>query len=263
MERRTLLFTATVLAAATVLSASERAWAIRPDLDGERGIEAQLAFGVAGFANTHQRVISPESMPAGPSAPSILGPGFNFRASVGYRFIPAFSAGATFTISPLGASALQGAPNMYNYSASTYAVGAYGRLYFLAPVGSIPRTARVEFSSWGDLRRLDPWISLGVEYQSFTYAQVNSGDARLSATFTRGAVSIPFGLGFEFRLLPMLAVGAGAHFGTVVGASTSKVTSSVNRVTSALEEVREGYSAADPVNLFWSAGLTARYTLTL
>lgn len=256
-SRKTLIS----LLVASLVCASGSAWAIRPDFDGERGIEAQVFAGVGGFSNSTQRVIT-ESGRAGVSmAPTILGPGFNFRASVGYRFMPAFSAGASFSINPLGAFALGGAPDIYNYSASTFSVGAYGRLYFLALMSAIPRTTRVEFSSWGDPRRLDPYVSLGVEFQSMTYQQTNRMAAQIGASLTRTSISAPIGLGFEYRLIQPLALGLGAVLAPSFGSWTNRSVTSL--VAGNIQSMQDSFVSEDPVNLAWSVGLTARYTLTL
>jgi hypothetical protein len=245
------------------ISVAPDALAIRPDLDGERGIEAQVGFGVAGVANSHPRFLSMVGPGApGPSATSLLGPGFNFRAALGYRFAPMLSAGLSFSIAPLGAYELPNAStSTYQYGASTFSVGAYARLYYLALVSSIPRTARVEFLSWGDLRRLDPWVSLGVEYQSISYTQTNRAMPAIGAAFSRGAIAVPVGIGFEYRLIPMLAVGLATHLSPTFGSWSTK--QSTNVVGGNIQTVNESYSADDPVNFVWSAGLTARYTLSL
>jgi len=259
MAHRRSFFVASLVAASSLASASS-AWAIRPDFDGERGIEAQVQLGVGGFANGTQRIIT-ESGRAGVSAsPTIVGAGFNFRASVGYRIIPALSVGASFSISPLAAYPLANTPDIYDYGASTLSVGAYARLYFLA-LTAIPRTTRVEFSSWGDPRRFDPYVSLGVEYQGLTYSQTNRMATQIGATITRTSISAPVGLGFEYRVIQPLAVGLGAVLSPTFGAwldRTATATLNGNIVTTKSSAVGE-----DPVNLAWSVGLTVRYTLTL
>lgn len=242
------------------MSASS-AWAIRPDFDGERGIEAQVLLGVGGFSNGTQRIITDSGRAGVSASPTIVGAGFNFRASLGYRIIPALSVGASFSISPLAAYPLANTPDIYHYGASTLSVGAYGRLYFLALMSSIPRTTRVEFSSWRDPRRFDPYASLGVEYQNLTYTQTNRMATQIGATITRTSISVPVGLGFEYRVIQPLAVGLGAVLSPTFGAWLDRsVTATLNGniVTTKSSAVGE-----DPVNLAWSVGLTVRYTLTL
>lgn len=250
-----------LLVAASIVSASSTARAIRPDFDGERGIEAQVQVGLGGVSNTSQRVITENGRSGVTAPPSVLGPGFNFRAQLGYRIMPAFSVGAAVSFNPLGAFPLSGTPDIYNYGASTLSAGVYGRLYFLALVSAIPRTTRVEFSSWGDLRRLDPYVSLGVEYQSIAYTQNNRVAMQVGASFARTSISAPVGLGFEYRLLQPLAVGLGAVLAPSFGAWVSR---SVTTVTGGnIQSTQDSFIAEDPVNLAWSLGLTARYTLTL
>ena len=249
------------LCALSIVTAASSAWAIRPDLDGERGIEAQIALGVGGFSNGTQRIFI-ENGRAGVSAqPTVVGAGFNFRAAVGYRIMPAFSVGASFSISPLAAYPLANAPDRYNYSASTLSAGVYGRLYPLALVASIPRTARVEFSSWGDLRRLDPYVSLGAEFQSLTYAQTDRMASQVGATLSRASISVPVGLGFEYRLFQPLAVGLSSTLAPSFGSWTNVRASSV--MGGNIVSAESNYQSEDPVNLAWSVGLSVRYTLTL
>lgn len=257
---RSSLLLASLVGASLFASASS-AWAIRPDYDGERGIEAQVLLGVGGFANGTQRIITDSGRAGVSASPTIVGAGFNFRASVGYRIMPALSVGASFSINPLAAYPLQGAPDIFDYGASTLSAGAYGRLYFLGLVSSIPRTTRVEFSSWGDLRRLDPYVSLGVEYQNLTYSQTNRMATQIGAVITRTSISVPVGLGFEYRVMQPLAVGLGAVLSPTFGSwldRTATTTLNGNIVTTKASSTGE-----DPVNLAWSLGLTVRYTLTL
>jgi hypothetical protein len=259
MAIRTARTLATALTATTLMAPID-ARAITPDYDGERGIEARVSFGLAGLANSHPRTISMMGM-AGPTANPLLGPGFAFTGSLGYRIAPVVSAGVTFSTGPLGAFPLPNDnTNQNGYSASSYAAGVYGRLYFLALVPAIPRTTRVEFVGWGDLRRLDPWASLGVEYRSVTYAQNNRAMPAIGAVFTRAAIAVPIGAGFEYRVIPALAVGLSVQAAATFGAWTSKDVTQV--ITGNLQTSNERYIADDPVNLAWGAGLSARYTLS-
>lgn len=253
-------FVVAFLIAVCALVRASSAWALRPDFDGERGIEAQVQLGVGGFSNGTKRILTEPGSTGASAPPTVVGAGFNVRASVGYRIIPALSVGASFSISPLAAYPLASTMERYDYDALTLAAGAYGRLYVLALTSSIPRTARVEFASWLDPRRFDPYVSLGVEYQSLTYTQTLSSARQIGATFTRTSISVPVGLGFEYRVLQPLAVGLGAVLSPTFGAwldRTVTATVSGNIVTN-----KNSWVGEDPVNLAWSVGLTARYTLT-
>lgn len=256
----TLTFAAITASAVTLLPL--HAHAIRPDYDGERGIEAQMLLGVGGFSAGTQRIFLQQGMGGVSALPQIIGPGFNFRVSAGYRIIPALSAGISFSISPL-ASFLPPPlrEDQWATSALTYSVGAYARLYYLALIPSIQRTSRVEFSSWGDLRRLDPWVSLGVEFQSVSYRQVFRESNNVNSSSTRSSASIPLGLGFDYRVLPMLSVGLGATIAPTIGSGTT--TSASYIMSGNLVTVSNTYNSEDPVNLWWSVGLGAKYTLSL
>jgi|LNFM01.1.fsa_nt_gb hypothetical protein len=258
-------FTTTVLAALSALAifaTPQRAHAIRPDYDGERGIEAQLLLGLGGFANGTQRIFIQQGMGGVSSSPPILGPGFNIRVSAGYRIIPALSVNATFSLSPLGA--LIPPPlreDQWAPSALTYSVGGFVRFYYLALVPSIPRTSRVEFASWGDARRLDPWVSVGAEFQNIAYQQVFREARNVNASSSRSSASIPFGLGFDYRVLPMLSIGVAGTVAPTVGSGTN--TSASYIMSGNLVTVTNAYNSEDPVNLWWSVGLGAKYTLSL
>ncbi|MBL8685393.1 MAG: hypothetical protein JNK05_39810 [Myxococcales bacterium] len=256
----TLMFAA--VTAIAITSTPLTAHAIRPDYDGERGIEAQVLFGVGGFTAGTQRIFLQQGMGGVSALPQIVGAGFNFRVSAGYRIIPALSVGASFSISPLAAflpPTLR--EDQWATSALTYSVGVYGRLYYLALLPSIPRTSRVEFSSWGDLRRLDPWVSLGVEFQNLSYRQVFREANNVNASNTRSSASIPFGLGFDYRVLPMLSVGVAGTIAPTIGSGTTFTRSYIMSGNLVTENM--AYNSEDPVNLWWSVGLGAKYTLSL
>lgn len=252
-----------IVTASCVALASRSAHAIRPDFDGERGVEAQVAFGVGGFANGTQRIFIPANTAGVSAQPVVVGPGFNVRAALGYRITPALSVGASFTIGPQGAFALNNmpSPESWTYGASTFAVGGYARLYVLALTKAIPRTTRVEFDSWGAARRWDPWISLGVEYQSVQWSQTLRASPNVNASLARASASVPVGLGVEYRVIPMLAVGVTSVLSPTFGAGVFNQNSAI--VLGNLVTMTNTFTAEDPVNLFWSVGLSARYTLTL
>ncbi|MDP3273723.1 MAG: hypothetical protein Q8Q09_00915 [Deltaproteobacteria bacterium] len=239
------------------------AHAIRPDLDGERGLEAQVALGVGGFSNGTQRLVTPADTtgPTDHQGTAIVGPSVGLRISAGWRFHGALSAGLSLQWQHLGAMPLSGDGGMYDYSASALAVGAYARLYPMAFVSSVPRTARVAFTGMGDLRRLDPWVSLGFEFfDTLGYGQRLRAAPTLGANFSRGSVGIPVGIGLEYRVLPMLAVGLTTHLTPWIGAWNTSVAMDI--VSGNPRTTSNSYNGTDPLNLAWNVALSVRYTFT-
>jgi hypothetical protein len=240
------------------------AHAIRPDLDGERGFELQLNLGVAGYSNTFQRLIA-KADTTGPSftGTRILAPGVYFRGTLGYRIIPILSVGASFAVQQLGAGVTENTPVTYLADANAMFAGVYARLYFISFFPGVSQTNRVDFAGPADPRRFDPWVSLGVEvFQQFVHTQRPPGaDPNLFDRTSRNSIGIPLGLGADYRVLPMLAVGLNTQLTTAIGAWTTRMGSRVE--SGVIAPFNEMYTSLDPVNLHWSVSLSARYTLTL
>lgn len=249
---------------ATLTLNANNAHAIRPDFDGERGIEAQLNFGIAGYSNTTQRLFA-DADRTGPSFTgnrNLLGPGPYFRGALGYRILPMLSVGATFSFHSIGAGLLELTPVTFRANASALAAGVYARLYLMPFFPSASRTPRVEFAGFGDLRRLDAWVSLGIEaYQRLVHRQTDSTEMSIFDESARSSVGIPVGLGADYRVLPMLAFGLNTQLTTVIGAPVTRTGALLQG--GVIVPFTQNYTGLDAVNLGWSVSLSARYTLTL
>ncbi len=249
---------------ATISLTSSAALAIRPDFDGERGIEAQVNLGIAGFSNTTQRTIR-DADTTGPSFVGnarLLGPGVYFRATLGYRFIPLISAGLSFSIQQLGAGLVEGSSMAFVPTASAMFAGVYARFYFMSLIPGVSNTRRVEFATAADLRRFDPWFSLGLEpFQRFSLEQRIPGDPTQFDVFTRTSIGVPVGVGADYRLLPMLAVGLNTQITPAFGSSTTW--SGSQFAGGVVSTYNRSFISADPINMHYSVALSLRYTLTL
>lgn len=261
-------FCAFSLTLAVVLAAAP-AFATHPDHEGERGFELTLQPGVGIFTNTDDRVFLQASDFTSTATPTNAfgAAGFAFRASLGYRVIPLFSAGLSFGLQTVSASGLYDPRELtYNPSdaLSNVAFGAYARFYFLSLVNGTRDTPRVFFQGATDRRRFEAWATLGVDFISGLTRTRSYSDPLNSTVWRNRYIGVPIGVGGEYRVTNALAVGLALIFTPLVGASTEKTRN--NHVVSGgddhVESTTTSYTpAAGNAQVF--IGLSARYTLTL
>lgn len=262
-----------ILCAAALSLAGASAHATHPDHEGERGLELSLLPGIGGAFTHHEGVfLQPGDLPRSEFSEPFdsFGPSINADLAVGWRFAPFVSAGLRGGYQALTtANVFTSAEAFYRPvdAIRSFHVGAYGRVYPMAFFNGSRHNPRVFFDSWGDRRRFDPWVSLGVEYMQFqrarTYDDVIAQGS--TATWTTHSVGIPIGLGFEYRLTQPLAVGVGFTVTPLVAGSTSedKVTRRVMPGTDVTETSARSYTPAADSNAAFSVTLNVRYTLTL
>jgi len=250
-------------------TATTTAWATHPDHEGERGIEVSLSLGVGGFGDTDERLfLAPRDVASGaPSYEAFTG-GLALQGQLGYRIAPFVSAGVSFNVQSLEATQLH-SPQETGFGArdsfSSWQMGVYGRFYPMAMMHAHRSNPRVFFRGWGDLRRLDPWVSLG-----FTLSQQITRDRSYTdplniASWQTRFVGVPIGIGAEYRITPSLAAGfqlgviplvAGGVDKSVQARRTTGSTDNVTVTESSYEPIR-----ASTVQTFF--GLSVRYTFTL
>src|SRR5581483_9096618 len=159
-------------------------------------IEIQLQPGFTSFGTTDDRITyGPAQLPADGSAlPAIDGSGIALRASVGYRFTPWISAGLTVGVQAVPAAqqfipseAMLGAHDSF----SSWQLGIYGRVYPLALANGSRDNPRVFFTGPADLRRLEPWLSLGVDFLASISRTRTYSDLKNGASWTTSYVGVP------------------------------------------------------------------------
>ncbi len=251
------------------MSATTAARATHPDHEGERGIEVSLSMGTGGFSDTDERLfLAPRDVaPGAPSLAAFSG-GLALQGQLGYRIAPFVSAGVSFNVQTLEATQLH-SPQETGFGArdsfSSWQVGVYGRFYPMAMLRAHRDNPRVFFRGWGDLRRLDPWVSLGVTLsQNITRDRAYSDPLNL-ATWQTQFVGIPLGIGAEYRITTFLAAGVQLGIIPLVGGGVDKTVQS-RRTTGSTDNVSVTESSYEPirtstVQTFF--GLSVRYTLTL
>ncbi|MFO0606059.1 MAG: hypothetical protein U0324_22995 [Polyangiales bacterium] len=264
---------AAVLCAATVALAGRAAHATHPDYEGERGLELSLFGGIGGAFTHDEGVFLPTtSLPRAEfSEPyDSFGPSFAGDLAAGWRFAPYVSAGLrggyqALTTANVFTSAEAGLGPTDTIRA--FHVGAYGRVYPMAFFNGSRHNPRVFFDSWGDRRRFEPWLSVGVEYMQFHRGRTY-GDVRFqgsSASWTTHYLGIPVGVGVEYRLFQPLAVGLGFTVTPLVagGADEDKVIRQITTGSDTTSQSARSYAPAADANAAFSVTLNVRYTLTL
>jgi hypothetical protein len=247
------------LACATV--SPRVAHALPPDFDGERGIEAGVSFGYGLYTNTSERLFwtANQAVIAGPPPVAIASGGANLRFHAGYRFMPLLSAGVYGELQWVGAD--QGAG--YATTAFTGGVGVYARFY---PAPLFNRTLdvrRVRFDGVASRRRLDPFVSLGIEaYHSIARERIDLSMPMFYADWNRRAVGIPLIVGAEVRVVPALAVGVQIGWTPLIGGTIDK-TDHVSDGRGNVTTMTTQYESVDVFNSQFSFAVSARYTLTL
>ncbi len=244
------------------------ALATHPDNEGERGIELQVGFGIAGWGTTDDSIsFMPSELSTG-TLGAVTGPGLALRGAVGYRFNPWLSAGVSFGWQSVGSAgqytvseAALGARDGY----SSWQMGVYARFYPLAYTQRWYEHPRVFFTGPTDLRRLDPWVSLGVDYISaFNRTRTYSDPSNLS-TWNTTYVGIPIGFGLDYRLVQAFAIGIALTLTPMFSGSTDATHQDhvFRPGYDVVSTTTTSYTPASSTNFETFFGLTARYTFTL
>jgi hypothetical protein len=254
-----------------VITHARAAHATHPDYEGELGLELTLSPGLGAIAPGDESVfLRPADLPTGGRAPlNAFSTGFDMSAQAGWRFTTYLSAG------------LQGGFTLpsqaYEYTSSeasfgpvdairSFHVGAYARLYPMSFFNGSKYNPRVFFDTLTDRRRFEPWLSLGVSYvqvsRSRTYEEV--GFIGSNASWTSRYVGVPVGIGFEYRVIPALAVGLQTTLTPLLGGGTSFERTFVERRPGvSTDTMTQGsYAPASDSALAYAFGLSVRYTFT-
>ena len=249
---------AALFALASTLAPSFAA-ALPPDFDGERGIEAGVGFGYGTYVNSSVRLFqTPMQATSASAPPAAFYGGPHLRFNLGYRFTPYLSAGVYGQVQWIGGAPLGAFPT----TASSGGVGVYARLYPMALINQSLENRRVRFESALDRRRLDPWVSLGVEvYQVITRASSDPMMPQLSSIWTRSTVGIPIAIGGEYRVIPALAVGLQLGITPLIGGGVDQ-TKYVDDGRGNIVMQNVHYDSVDGVNASFFVALSARYTFT-
>jgi hypothetical protein len=248
------------LAAAVGLLAPP-AHAIRPDFDGEQGLEVFFRAGYGSLVNTSERVFQSisEATAAGTPANALSGT-YNLALGVGYRFMPLVSAGAFVEVQGQDIAPLVTPAGATPSSGFSWGLGAYARFYFMPLVSGSLHVRRVNLAGPGDARRFDPWASLGVQYFALT-RNVQQPGTPLGASWSVASLAVPIAAGFDYRVITELALGVSlgiAPMATLSSAKTETFMQGGNVVT------RTGsFDNATGGNALWYVGFDLRYTLSL
>ncbi len=271
MRPGTLVLMSLVASAAV---APVSALAIRPNFDGERGLELQIALGAGSYFDTTTRWLQrPRELPPGVQPMPMLSPGFHFRAAVGWRFFPLLSAGVYIASQTLGSTDISSRGMNLAATAGAVSAGVYTRFYPMPLFIRTLNAPRTIFQSAGEARRFEPWISIGFEfYQNFWRTTERSGLLEYSRWNVQG-VGVPVAVGFDFRVLEPLAVGISfgvapwitfGDCGNMDQPSGCPVQQTVRTITADGNPQTDlySYNSAAGTNVSWFLGLGVRYTLS-
>lgn len=249
-----------------VLASASAAWAVHPDHEGERGIEAHFTLGYGNFTAASDRVFLTPTDAAFATYDAFSG-GLDVRLGAGYRMLPYLSAGLTTGVQFLGA-ADQYSPQESSFGARdsfiSYSLGAYTRLYLGSLFNGARQNPRVFFNGAGDRRRFDPFVSLGVDFVRGIQRSRSYTEPQDLTSWSTSYIGIPVVVGVEYRVLTRLAVGLNLGVTTLVAGSTTKLTQN-REVRPGLDEITRtstDYTPASDINFNLWLGLSARYTLT-
>lgn len=255
--------------AVTLLLASASAHATHPDHEGERGLDVQLLLGGGGYSAHDDSIFLPlQEFGAASARYDTFRGGFAMRALVGWRFNPYVAAHVGFGFDALS-SAGDYAPSEANLGArdslSSLSVSLHARFYWLSLINGARTNPRVFFRGWGDVRRMEAWVSLGVELlhrisRERTYA-ANDAVIRYTGEYT----GLPVGLGYDFRFTPSLSAGVSASLTPLFGQSMTRYQrfTTGSGATSTTTERTQSYDTFDRSNFQWFMGLSVRYTWTM
>jgi hypothetical protein len=253
---------ATAAATAALLLAAPAAHALRPDFDGERGIEAWVSPGVGTLFNNGDHLFVSASDPTFTRAPSnALAGGVNVSFGMGYRFLPFASAGVRGLVQTMSSDAIVSPGGVsYPSSAGAFTFGVYGRFYPAPLINGTAESPRVAFEGWGDRRRFDPWVSLGLEYQSVTRRNWDPMRPQYYVEWQRRSLGVPLVVGADYRVLPPLAVGLSLGITPWLGGA---VTRTERRLQAGNDQtVTDDYESGVGVNASWLLALDVRYTFS-
>lgn len=250
---------ASIALAVAVCAGASPALAIRPDFDGEQGIEAHITGGYGSLVSTSERVFQSRSDAVG-TPPNALSGSYNLRFGLGYRFTPIISAGLLFQLQGVDTAPFVTATGSDPTSGGAWSLGAYARLYFMPLITGSLSVRRVNLAGPGDTRRFDPWASLGVEYFALARSTQRPGTSD-SASWSMRSLSFPITAGFDYRVITELAVGLSvgiAPMATLGMDKTENFLQAGNPTTrtTAIDVATGG-------NALWFVGVDVRYTLSL
>jgi hypothetical protein len=146
------------------------------------------------------------------------------------------------------ASASSPTDDQTDISRSAWRIGLYARLYSPVPLGSF-----------------DPWFSAGLGYvhdeQSYTRLVAVSGiPLAVPFTLTHHGLGIPLGIGLDYNVLPILAIGPSFQYEIVKGlTSCAKYTAGLSQSFCSSDDANQRVVTADGYGV-WSIGLDARLT---
>jgi hypothetical protein len=252
-------------AGAALVLVAQSAHALRPDYDGERGIEVWITPGAGSLFNTgSQQFLSATDPAFGHATNNALSGGMNLTFGAGYRVSPALSVGLHGQWHGYGADPHVSTGGVtYPSTAGGFSAGVYGRLYLMALLRETPATPNVVFNGWGDSRRLDPWVSLGIDYHSVTRRQSNPMRPRTYVEWERGDIGVPITVGMDYRVVAPLAVGLSAGVTPLFGGWITRSDHFLQNGTSGNDVVEvTDYQSGVGVNAAWQLGLNVRYTLS-
>ncbi len=251
---------------AVLASYAPAALATHPDHEGERGFELHVSLGYDGFAAATDRVFLPSTayFSTGNALDAFSG-GFGARVGVGYRMLPYLSAGLVAGVQVLGAAG-QYTPSEAALGARDsfvgYNVGAYARFYVGSFVNGARTNPRVFFNGWGDRRRFDPYVSLGLAFQGLQRSRADT-DAQSLTAWTTTYVALPIVVGAEYRVLEALAVGIDVGVTPLFAGQTTQV-SQLHVLSPGMDYINHASTDATPAaaaNACVWLGVSARYTL--
>lgn len=252
-----------------VLAASTAAGATHPDLEGERGLELSISPGIGGYG-THDEgmFLTAQQVQLGAPLTNAFGGGFALRGSVGWRFVPAFSAGVEAglqTVSPSGEFPPTEARFGPSDSLFSGHFGVYARFYPIAFLRRNRENPRVFFQGYGDPRRFDPYLSVGVNFIQGISRERTYRDTQNRLENSISYVGIPVVVGLDYRLIQPLAVGLQFGVTPMVAGSSYRLQEN-HSMTVGIDEVTRVETTFEPFkagNLGWFVGLSARFTWTL
>lgn len=258
-----------VIVAGSLGLAPARAWATHPDHEGERGLEAQLSFGGGAFSQHDDAVfLRTTELERNRVRYDTFRGGVGFRALVGWRFNPYVAVHFGF-----GYSALSSAGH---YAPSEAAAGAYdgfsnwtvsfhARFYWLSLINGARTNPRVFFRGWGDVRRMESWVSLGVELLNKITRERTYANPDTVLRWTAEYTGVPIGMGFDYRFTPSLSAGVNLALTPLVGQSMTYYARqrTVTASTDTVSERTEQYDAHERTNFQWFLGFGVRYTWTM
>lgn len=258
---KNVAFTLFITAASLCLPST--AHATHPDWEGEKGIEFQLVLGGGAFTESRDRAFTQVSEDGTRAA---FTGGFNARLTAGYRLVPYLSAGVSAGLQTLAATGQYSpAEAVFGPSDSLIAwnVGVWARFY---PLSLFDRTQRenprVFFRDWADRRRLEPWVSVGLDFASGIQRTREYSDSQSRSQWTTTYIGVPLSVGFDYRLTTQLALGLAAGATPMAAASTSRTLQRHDSHTNITTRASVSYPTQSDSNAQLWIGASLRYTLT-